>query len=279
MVNESRDKKYEISQEVVIGTVVLTSIVLGSKYGFSRYLKQYKEVKEIPSAAFKNRWLYGKVTAVGDGDNFRFFHMPGGVLGGWYTIRTVPNLERNNANNTPKNTLSKRRKLLESLFDRLFPKKKNKRVNDLSKFYMNLEVPYKGKRNLPTISVRLCGIDAPERAHFGGKTQPFGDEALNWLRFKILGKRIWIKPLSVDQYNRCVARAVYWTWLGGWKDVSLEMLKDGLATVFDAKTGSQFDGREKTYRVQEFISKSKSRGMWAQRKIETPAEYKRRLKS
>lgn len=278
MVDESKDNKYETSQEVIIGTVILTSIILGSKYGFTRYLKQYKEVKDIPSNAFKKRWLYGKVTAVGDGDNFRFFHTPGGILGGWYTVRTVPSLDRNIITSIPKKTPVTKKKSSDSIFERLFSKK-NKRVKDLSKYYMNLEVPYKGKRNLPTISVRLCGIDAPERAYFGGKTQPFGDEVLNWLRYKILGKRIWIKPLSIDQYNRCVARAVYWSWLGGWKDVSYEMLKEGLATVFDAKTGSQFDGREKAYRVQEFISKSKSRGMWAQRKIETPAEYKKRLKS
>lgn len=278
MVNESKDNKYKTSQEVIIGTVILTSIVLGSKYGFTRYLKQYKEVKDIPSSAYKKRWLYGKVTAVGDGDNFRFFHTPGGILGGWHTVRTVPSLERNITTSMPKKAPSITRKSSESLLESLFSKR-NKKVKNLSKFYMNLEVPYKGKRNLPTISVRLCGIDAPERAHFGGETQPFGDEALNWLRYKILGKRIWIKPLSIDQYNRCVARAVYWSWLRGWKDVSFEMLKEGLATVFDAKTGSQFDGREKAYRVQEFISKSKSRGMWVQRKIETPAEYKRRLKS
>lgn len=34
--------------------------------------------------------LVGKVTAVGDGDNFRLYHMPGGRLAGWGLLRHAP---------------------------------------------------------------------------------------------------------------------------------------------------------------------------------------------
>ncbi|GJJ79087.1 micrococcal nuclease [Entomortierella parvispora] len=54
-------------------------------------------LRRIPSAAYLTpnmlkgkRILKGKVTSVGDSDNFRFYHTPGGVLGGWGWLRHVP---------------------------------------------------------------------------------------------------------------------------------------------------------------------------------------------
>ena len=83
----------------------------------------------------------------------------------------------------------------------------------------------------------------------------------------------------MDQYNRCVARVVYWSWLRGWKDVSLEMLREGMAVVYEGKSTAEFDGREKRYRLYEFISKSKRKGLWIQKKFVTPGQYKNQLKS
>ncbi|KAG0242297.1 putative endonuclease lcl3 [Actinomortierella wolfii] len=40
------------------------------------------------------RLLRGKVTSVGDADNFRFYHTPGGIWAGWGWLRHVP--KRNN---------------------------------------------------------------------------------------------------------------------------------------------------------------------------------------
>ena len=141
---------------------------------------------------------------------------------------------------------------------------------------MGLPVPYKNKRNLPTISIRICGVDAPERAHFGNPAQPFSEEALIWLRHTLIGKCVWIKPLAVDQYNRCVAKVEYWTWTG-WKNVSLEMVKQGLAVVYESKTSAEFDGEEDKYRFHEMAAKARRRGIWSQKQFETPGEYKRRI--
>ncbi|EGA82898.1 YGL085W-like protein [Saccharomyces cerevisiae Lalvin QA23] len=143
--------------------------------------------------------------------------------------------------------------------------------------FLKLNVPYKNRKNLPTIPIRLCGIDAPERAHFGNPAQPFGNEALIWLQNRILGKKVWVKPLSIDQYNRCVARVSYWDWFGGWKDLSLEMLKDGLAVVYEGKVNTEFDDREDKYRYYEFLARSRKKGLWIQNKFETPGEYKKRI--
>ncbi|KAF9128451.1 putative endonuclease lcl3 [Mortierella sp. 14UC] len=56
-----------------------------------------KHLRRIPSAAYLTpnmlkgrRVLKGKVTSVGDSDNFRFYHTPGGIWAGWGWLRHVP---------------------------------------------------------------------------------------------------------------------------------------------------------------------------------------------
>ena len=104
------------------------------------------------------------MTRVGDGDNFRFYHTPGGLLMGWGWLRKIP---------------TTRKELKDE-----------------------------------TLMIRLCGIDAPEGAHFGKPAQPFADDALNWLRGYVDGKYVTITPYSIDQYKRVVARAQIWKWTG-----------------------------------------------------------------
>jgi endonuclease YncB( thermonuclease family) len=72
------------------------------------------------------------------------------------------------------------------------------------------------------------------------------------------------------------------------KDVGLEMLKSGLATVYEAKTGSEFGKFEQKYRDAEKKAKEQKVGMWAKSTIlgrlrgeatkapESPREYKTR---
>jgi endonuclease YncB( thermonuclease family) len=72
------------------------------------------------------------------------------------------------------------------------------------------------------------------------------------------------------------------------KDVGLEMLKSGLATVYEAKTGSEFGTSEQQYRDAEAQAKGRKVGMWTQpgllgrlrgesaNKLESPREYKAR---
>ncbi|KAF9961304.1 putative endonuclease lcl3 [Mortierella alpina] len=64
-------------------------------------------LRRIPSAAFLTphalqgkRVLRGKVTSVGDSDNFRFYHTPGGILAGWGWLRHVPSTAKELKNQT-----------------------------------------------------------------------------------------------------------------------------------------------------------------------------------
>ena len=119
-----------------------------------------------------------------------------------------------------------------------------------------------------------------------------------------------------DQYERVVAtvyvRPRFAIWrsdesaprsLGGVpflrRDVGLEMLKAGWATVYEAKQGAEFGGKEAEYRAAEREAKMAGRGMWGGmgempswwarwvlgRKtgkaevLESPRDYKTRMKA
>ena len=57
------------------------------------------------------------------------------------------------------------------------------------------------------------------------------------------------------------------------------MLRAGMATVYEAKSGAEFgEGLEPKYRNAEWWAKKKRKGMWAGKKsdFESPREYKTR---
>lgn len=56
------------------------------------------------------------------------------------------------------------------------------------------------------------------------------------------------------------------------------MLRAGLATVYEAKSGAEFGNKEDKYRSMEAWAKSKKKGMWAgsRKDFESPRDYKTR---
>jgi endonuclease YncB( thermonuclease family) len=140
-------------------------------------------------------------------------------------------------------------------------------------------VPKPGRRALlrgQTIHVRLCGVDAPEAAHFGKPAQKWSGEALTWLRSYVLRKRVRVLPLSRDQYGRTVAQATIWKW-NGKRNISLEMLRNGWAVVYESKQGAEFNGQEDVYKKLEKQARRKRIGMFQQgtKNLVTPGEYKK----
>lgn len=192
-------------------------------FTLSRRFARVKTPLDMTPSMFGRR-MPGKVTRVGDGDNFRFYHTPGGVFLGWGWLRHVPTAP--------------------------------KELKD------------------QTLSIRIAGVDAPERLHFGHPAQPYSEEALIWLKNYLTGRRVTIIPYSIDQYHRVVARALVWTWLGR-KDVGEQMLRNGTAVVYEAKTGAEFGGMERVYRRVEARAKRQHRGLWGLGVHVSPGEYKR----
>lgn len=131
---------------------------------------------------------------------------------------------------------------------------------------------------VPQIPIRLAGVDAPEGAHFGRPAQPFATDALAWLSNYILGRRVRARIYKRDQYDRIVATVFVWRFLVR-RDVGLEMLKRGLATTYEAKSGAEFGGLEAKYKAAEAKAKAKRRGIWSGKPkfFESPRDYKTRV--
>lgn len=144
-----------------------------------------------------------------------------------------------------------------------------------------------------TISVRLAGADAPEAAHFGREGQPFADEARAELRRLVEGRLVWVDMSHIDQYQRLVGVPYVWRWpyLWGRTNVSLALVRSGLATVYrsaGAAYGSAGwlsrwllrapNGRAALERAEEHARRCRL-GMWSLgRKLETPRAYKHRTR-
>ncbi|KAK4674129.1 putative endonuclease lcl3 [Podospora pseudopauciseta] len=145
-----------------------------------------------------------------------------------------------------------------------------------------------------TIPIRIAGVDAPEGGHFGRTAQPFAAEAQKFLNSHILNRRVRAYVWRRDQYDRIVATVyVRRPPFFQRKDVSMELLKQGFATTYEAKTGAEFGGlsKEIEYKVAEEVARQKGKGMWSLEKgggffhpskkaqaIESPMAYKRRVK-
>lgn len=130
-----------------------------------------------------------------------------------------------------------------------------------------------------TVNVRLAGIDAPELAHFGMAEQPYAREAKEWLRRMVEGKRVRIKPLRIDQYQRLVANVWVrkrWLMFFWWSNVSLEMVHNGFATIYKG-CGAEYDGMKGKLEKYEEKARRRRLGMWQQLKNGTyvsPSEHK-----
>lgn len=102
-----------------------------------------------------------------------------------------------------------------------------------------------------TFKVRLAGIDAPEMGHNERDAQPFAVEARDMLRRMVKDRKVTIKLHNIDQYGRVVASAHVRSFWPFRKNLSLELVKAGLATVYVAQ-GAQYGGiKEKLLAAQE----------------------------
>lgn len=73
-----------------VPTVLMTTTILVSVQFYRSYLRRIPGAIHVQPSFFRKRSLFGKVTSVGDGDNFHLFHTPGGRLMGWGWMRSVP---------------------------------------------------------------------------------------------------------------------------------------------------------------------------------------------
>lgn len=80
-----------------------------------------------------------------------------------------------------------------------------------------------------------------------------------------------------DHYDRIVATVYVRRFLMR-KNVGLEMVKLGLATTYEAKSGAEYGGMKDVYVKAEAKAKRKRKGMWSGKAsdFESPRDYKTR---
>jgi hypothetical protein len=83
-------------------SIILTASTVAALRFYKSYLRRIPSVNHIKPEYFRRRSLFGKVTSVGDADNFRLFHTPGGRIAGWGWIpwKRVPTKKDGLAKNT-----------------------------------------------------------------------------------------------------------------------------------------------------------------------------------
>ncbi len=88
--------------ENILPTAVLTGTCVAFYAFYRSYLRRIPAAGNISPGFFRRRSLVGRVTSVGDGDNFRVFHTPGGRLAGWGWLpwRRVPKEKKELRNKT-----------------------------------------------------------------------------------------------------------------------------------------------------------------------------------
>ncbi len=127
------------------------------------------------------------------------------------------------------------------------------------------------------LKVRLYGIDAPETPKINHRTgavnktgQPYGEEAWQEIKDKIMGKQVKLEILDIDKYKRVVGII----WLDD-RNINLEMVLEGYAEAFVEYLKPPYRSE---FLAAEQQAKSANRGIWSLPDYERPRAFRKRLK-
>lgn len=100
--NSILDWKAFTELRTLVPTLILTSGILLTIRFHRSYLRRIPDAPSISPSFLRRRSVFGHVTSVGDGDNFRVFHTPGGRLAGWGWLpwKKVPTAKKGLKDNT-----------------------------------------------------------------------------------------------------------------------------------------------------------------------------------
>ena len=118
-------------------------------------------------------------------------------------------------------------------------------------------------------------------AHFGTKAQPYSTEAKEWLTKFVQGRKVCIQLHRIDQYGRAVStvwvRRFQFPWIWSvWRNVSLEMVRAGFATIY-RDFGAEYGGILADLETAEKRARKAKTGMWCQseQEYQSPGDFKR----
>jgi endonuclease YncB( thermonuclease family) len=124
--------------------------------------------------------------------------------------------------------------------------------------------------------IRLAGIDAPEIKRGKRPEQPQAEEARKFLEKLVLGKKVTIKQIALDNYN-LVLGIVYLDRKSGFfssdrQNINLEMVKRGFAEIVPGIPKSDI----RPYREAEKEAKAKKLNIWSQENYISPKQWRKK---
>lgn len=130
--------------------------------------------------------------------------------------------------------------------------------------------------NQTILKVRLYGIDAPETPKTDYRTgqqnipgQSYGKESARALKKKILGNKVNLDIIEVDQYRRMVGIVRLDN-----RNINLEMIGEGYADCYVEYLRPPY---RKPFLDACREAKSAKRGIWSLPEYERPREFRRRF--
>lgn len=118
------------------------------------------------------------------------------------------------------------------------------------------------------MTIRLVGIDAPERS------QAFGRASTANLASLIYRREVAVSVTKIDRYDRCVSRV-----LSGESDVSLTQLRAGLAWVYTQYVQELTPRDRVSYTNAAKRAKKSATGLWAEPAPISPWQHRRTRQS
>lgn len=131
-------------------------------------------------------------------------------------------------------------------------------------------------KGIESLSIRLAGIDAPEVRYFNRPEQPFSKESKEELTKLILNKKVKIKVLNIDRYNRIIGMVYLKKNIFKYFNVNIEMIRKGMACVYLSSITS-FGGIKEEFLKEEKKAKTKKIGIWSDPNFILPQLYKNNL--
>jgi endonuclease YncB( thermonuclease family) len=135
-----------------------------------------------------------------------------------------------------------------------------------------------------TLSIRLYGVDCPEikKRSNDPPSQPFGEEAKKYTSDMVLGKTVKVTLYSKDRYGRALSmvetpRPIIPVF--GRKDLSVELVDKGLATIYKGGGAEYADKKEL---LEQKLEKAQRRkvGIWSLgQEMVSPADFKRQQRA
>jgi len=107
------------------------------------------------------------------------------------------------------------------------------------------------------MTIRLVGIDAPEVSHAKHEPgQPFSQQSTKHLAGLVLKKTVTVREYGRDRYGRILGAVIF-----NGTDISLEMVKTGLAEVYRGNPAPGF--KNEPYLKEEEEARRAGKGMWS----------------